>query len=714
MKNTIALLAAVVALPIGALAAPSLTITSPKQNASLTNGVLTASGTAVGNPSITNVFYSFNGSGFAPVTAGATNWSVVNLHLTAGSNTFSAYAVDRAGAHSKTNQVTFTYVVQAPLTVSISPSAAWGSVSLTNGELLQIGKQYTLSAKAASGFKFSAWNCDGTNLPGSSASIKFTMVSNLVFVAAFQDVTLPLCVITSPAVGHTVTNSFVATFRATDKLVGVGAVFYQFNGSGWILAGASGATSTWQSASLAVTNGQNTLQAWATNTAGLASTTNTVLFKGVLNTPAVTGLAPASLAGLAAIVTNSDDSVSEVSFGVATYAVSPLSTNDSPKAGNYTYTVLSTNSALMTTFVVSPPDKAGQMDGKYWTFTSTNVCTTTNTDSGEPLTIALFPASNLVPSGSEIITSSYVDGIGVKGTNVFDEGVFTNYSTVGTFWGVYHVYQFSPIVAVEESSYTDPVLGGFTDYSQLTYSTQGAGTYYRSRFHGSNNLVGENSGTFNHLSASLPATGYAPTTLAGQTCKLTPKNGSVFYATFGDDTYSVFDSNTNDQNSAVGDYGYTKTGPDTGELNMITVAPWDNTITNETVGTLTFTSASAGTVLSSGKGGGASFSMSPATDYALASSVVGRTITSSSGGTGTFNDDGTFTWISQGKPSQTSHYSYAQCSPDGGMLFMVHSDGRTSDVQIRFTSSGGGQWYETDFDSNGNFDGISSGTFTLK
>ena len=140
-------------LPLLANAAPTITVTSPKRNASLTNGVLTATGTAKSTSPITNVSYSLNGGPWASA-AGTTNWSVSGLTLTPGSNSFWTYAVDKSGAKSPIDKVSFTYVLDVPLAVSIN-HPGWGTVNPNdNGKPLQIGESYVMTAKAAKTFGF--------------------------------------------------------------------------------------------------------------------------------------------------------------------------------------------------------------------------------------------------------------------------------------------------------------------------------------------------------------------------------------------------------------------------------------------------------------------------------------------------------------------------------------------------------------------------------
>ncbi len=87
---------------------PTLSITTPAANQKWSNAVMTVSGKASDNASVTNVFCSLNG---APWTNAATanhwtNWGL-NVSLTPGTNTLRAYAVDAAGLVSTTNTVKF-------------------------------------------------------------------------------------------------------------------------------------------------------------------------------------------------------------------------------------------------------------------------------------------------------------------------------------------------------------------------------------------------------------------------------------------------------------------------------------------------------------------------------------------------------------------------------------------------------------------------------
>jgi hypothetical protein len=79
-----------------------------------------------------------------------------------------------------TDKVSFVYVLTAPLTVLINGN---GTVSPNyNGAQLQIGENYSMTARAKAGFGFTNWTGSWTT---NGATLKFTMASNLTFTANF-------------------------------------------------------------------------------------------------------------------------------------------------------------------------------------------------------------------------------------------------------------------------------------------------------------------------------------------------------------------------------------------------------------------------------------------------------------------------------------------------------------------------------------------------
>jgi hypothetical protein len=257
---------------------PTVQITAPISGQQLSNGLFTVTGKAGDNLAVSNVFYSLNHSAWTPAntTNNWTNW-FVQVSLVPGPDTLAAYAMDNSGNVSPTNTVTIVYVVSALLTVATN-----GPGSITpndNNALLQIGKNYTLTAaaKSGTGFAFTNWT-GGTSQPLSvltnKPTLEFAMVTNLILAANFVDTEAPVLRITNVLSGLNVSNaSFTVTGTATDN-VAVAAIRTQLNGTGW-LSPTTFAGRNW-SDTLTLLPGTNRFQACAVDAAGNVSPTNTV------------------------------------------------------------------------------------------------------------------------------------------------------------------------------------------------------------------------------------------------------------------------------------------------------------------------------------------------------------------------------------------------------------------------------------------------------
>jgi hypothetical protein len=89
---------------------PTISITSPKNNAKVTGSAVTVTGKAADNVGVTSVWYQLNNGGWTE-PSGLSNfatWTVANLPVVSGANTLEAYAKDAAGNVSATNKITFT------------------------------------------------------------------------------------------------------------------------------------------------------------------------------------------------------------------------------------------------------------------------------------------------------------------------------------------------------------------------------------------------------------------------------------------------------------------------------------------------------------------------------------------------------------------------------------------------------------------------------
>ncbi len=555
-------------------AKPTVTITSPKPNANvtdatLTNGVFTAKGTAKSTSALVAVHYKLNSLDWETAT-GTTNWLATNLVLTAGANSFWAYAVDGTGV-SRTNEVSFTYVVPWELTVGTN---GCGIVTPDyNGQLLQIGKVYTMHARGTEGYGFTNWT-DGFGNIYTNATLKFPMLSNLTLVANFADITKPVCAITFPAAKQKgFASPITAWCRAQDN-VGVQWVYAQLNGEGWTNAISTDRTN-WSIPNLAL-QGTNVLEAYAEDAASNKSRTNMVVFSYA--PPVVTGNAPATLSGLAGeVVGMTGETPFEVSFDGATFASTSSGTNV-VGAGNYIYTLRSSNTVQLTTVPIWPPTVTGNTAQMILTFTNGSTCVFTNGD-GSLGAVTLAATTNLVPSASSLAMVNYwdfTDPSAVR-TMVLGEGTFTNYTDYGqptqtaTNWGTYIWEPFSPVAAMRQMNYTDPNYTGTTSYVEATYTTSTSGTW--SAVSLSSSATNIDAGYFTIVSTTNPPPGYAPMSLAGEMLTVTRSPGKKLSMSFGDDTCCQFDPSTKDDACKIKDYTYIKTGTNTGTLISTIVLP---------------------------------------------------------------------------------------------------------------------------------------------
>ncbi len=252
---------------------PTVTITSPTAGQLWSNSVFTVTGKATDNVAVTNVLISLNNGAWGQATnlSQWTNWSAT-VNLTPGTNTVAVYSVDSSGNLSPTNQVKLVYILSAPLTVN---QIGLGTITQNyNGDLLPLGKSFSMTAAPATGFRFAGWT---GSLSTNSPTLIFTMASNLVFTASFADTNIPTLSITNLAAGQHVSNAVFTVKGTTHDNWQVGNVTYQINGTGWSNAVSANTWTNW-SAPVNLVPGTNTLQTYATDTSGNNSLTNTLKF----------------------------------------------------------------------------------------------------------------------------------------------------------------------------------------------------------------------------------------------------------------------------------------------------------------------------------------------------------------------------------------------------------------------------------------------------
>lgn len=465
---------------------PTLVITYPTTKLSVTTAQIAVTGETKDTVAVTNVLYQLKGGTnwtSASTTNKWTNWTA-QVTLTAGPNTLAAFAVDTDGNRSKTNTVSFTYTVSAPLTVQIAPIGTFVPGAVTpnyNGKPLTIGAPYTMTAKPDKGFAFVDWT---GSISTNKSTLSFVMASNFTFTAHFKDMTPPVLVITSPAVHATVTNAPLTVSGKTMDNVGVTNVLYQLNGGvTWSKASTTDNWTNW-TAQVALSSTSNIVAAYAEDAAGLYSKTNSVSFTYKSTGPAEA--APAALSGLMATVTQAPNTnIFMVSFGATTFSQNGTNQGNN-SVGVYSYDRLTTNTALLTLTGTAPPNRTNQQNHVMLTFTNSQLAGYINTNSDGSVStgsVVLATAPNLVPHSPVGLTFDSVDSAtGDTITTVYTSSkvTFTNETTKSVTGGTYAAEEFSPIGALVAIDFNNPTtITGSIGYLLVTYSGPKEGTFFQ-------------------------------------------------------------------------------------------------------------------------------------------------------------------------------------------------------------------------------------------
>ena len=260
---------------------PVLAITNVTSGMLVSNAGFVVMGTATDNVAVASVYFSLSNAvsitGFAPAMT-VNNWSnwSTNVMLAPGTNTIRAYAVDTSGNVSSTNTANLDYVVSAILTVSTN---GLGSLNPNyNQALLQVGKNYSITATPATGFMFINWT-GGTNLPltvlTNGLTIQFVMTSNLTLQATFVETSNPTLLITAPTAGQHMTNALATVTGTTSDKWGVTGVWYQLNNGAWNASATTNGWTNWTT-TVELISGTNTVKAYAMNLGGNVSTNSSV------------------------------------------------------------------------------------------------------------------------------------------------------------------------------------------------------------------------------------------------------------------------------------------------------------------------------------------------------------------------------------------------------------------------------------------------------
>jgi List-Bact-rpt repeat protein/Big-like domain-containing protein len=199
---------------------PVVTILFPSPNQHVTNTTVQVRGGATDNVGVAVVQYRLEnaaGTNDYLVADGTNSWTATVSGLVPGTNTIRAIAYDLNGNLSTSVGRTVSYVIVAPLALTISGN---GTVTPNyNNAALEIGKSYTITAKPAAGNVFSNWSGD---VSGTSPMLTFVMESNLMIQANFTVSPYPAgkgnyAGLFSPDANVSYTNSGFFSAAVTDK-----------------------------------------------------------------------------------------------------------------------------------------------------------------------------------------------------------------------------------------------------------------------------------------------------------------------------------------------------------------------------------------------------------------------------------------------------------------------------------------------------------------
>jgi hypothetical protein len=687
-------------IPIAQAAAPICALKVP---ATVTNSLLTVNGTSSdASGTVANVFVMVNNNGnwiaATPSNGLLAHWSA-QVELTNGANNIKAYAENSVGQVSPTNSENVKYEPVAQLYVNIIGP---GKVTPNyNGQNLVISNRYTITALADPGCKFTNWVVTGPAPTNSTrASLSFTMSNNLILTASFYDDTKPTILVTAPVPAKS-SNSVVTVAGTAKDNVGVESVYYAVNFGPTNFAVISTNKFTNWSAVLILNPGTNVVRFYAQDAAGNVSAPGIVIL-----TDESKGFAPQSLGGVVLTADAGSPSPFTVFFGMSTYAV--VQSNQF-EVHDYVLSQIDSNTAQFMHQNIA----SGSSDGGTTTlsFTSTTSGTYSNSDETSG-TFTAGSAYGAAPSSLEE-TTLLVNGSSASFSNYLANGAIASTGEPsgspiesGTYTYVVYAPQMALLTAVFAGTNITSSSGIETNSVLLDFGSD--------EFDSKTSAGTLDSGAFSWVEPAKAPSGHAPESLAGVTAAVTAKhqnNGgpteiSTPMVSFGQATFGQFDSNTND-NSDVGNYIYSRTGPDTGLLSFYPIAPTDTNNDNHNTGImLTFTAAGA-TFTNGNDSGHVTVSRLAET---VPVTLAGKTLHFVSTGkttVATFGYD-TFSAIQLGKTnSDTGTYFFGQFGPQAAFLQVNdQTSAKTNYITLWFTTASSGKFVNTD--SNGN---SKSGTF---
>jgi hypothetical protein len=243
---------------------------------------------------------------------------------------------------------TFTVKVASAGTVTVPAGTFYNCRSMTSTEVAKVPGHGTITASALTAYLAPNVGIIKTLVrPGVWAALVSGTVGGVdVTSLANQqiDTTPPTISISTPKSGQKVGSAVFAVAGAAKDNVAVASVYYRLNGGSWMVADSANAWTNW-TASVSLSPGANTISAYAVDSSGNNSPTNTVKFNFV-STPLT--VAQGTFNGL---FLDTND-VTEASSGFFTLAFT--------KSGAFTGKIM-TSGSTYTLPTTTPFDAGGQV-----------------------------------------------------------------------------------------------------------------------------------------------------------------------------------------------------------------------------------------------------------------------------------------------------------------------------------------------------------------
>lgn len=252
---------------------PTIALSSPSGPARTWSNQFVLSGTAADNVQLAAVWWELGTNTYqAQTTNGWTNWWA-EVPLQIGTNWVRVHSTDMAKLSS---QVLTQQVYRVPISPIALLTNGWGSIlGASNGQVLEVGTSYTLTAVPVPGFAFAHWTEGPSNVVSQTAAYPFLMQSNLALTATFVDVQGPLLQVTSPTNGQRITGTtLVVRGTAYDNIETHQVWSWMDDSPGGDCAGFE----EWTSTTIELGPGTNYFHVWAMDSSGNFSPTLTLRF----------------------------------------------------------------------------------------------------------------------------------------------------------------------------------------------------------------------------------------------------------------------------------------------------------------------------------------------------------------------------------------------------------------------------------------------------